>query len=148
MVIACLDTLFNLPVFITLIITDILQGKQCALNYPYISWKNVHNDGGGNTPGLSLSSVLQVPASEWSTSAWSVLEVKWNEWIYVLHALMFFGVFGTTPEMRQHYRTVFWFIPERLGYKKPRSSEVETVSDVAFNSNPGQQAGNRPIANR
>ncbi len=71
-----------------------------------------------------------------------------NELFYVLHAVIFFSVFGTTPEMRQHYRTVFWFIPERLGYKRPRLSEVETVSDVAFNLNPGQQVGNRPTANR
>ncbi len=74
--------------------------------------------------------------------------MKWNKWIYVIHAVMFFGVFGTTPEMRQHYRTAFWFIPERFGYKRPLASKVETVSDVVFNSNPGQQAGDRPAANR
>ncbi len=148
MLIACLDTLFNVPVLITSIIVDILLGKEGALNYPYISWKNVHDGAGGNLPGLSLSSILQVPASEWSASAWSVFEVKWDEWIYVLHALMFFGVFGTTPEMRQFYRSAFSFIPERLGYIRPRASEVESVSDVVFNSNPGQQAENHPTANR
>ncbi len=63
-------------------------------------------------------------------------------------ALMFFGVFGTTPEMRQYYRSAVWFIPERLGYKRQCVSEVETVSDVAFNSNPGLQAEYRPAANR
>jgi len=138
MVIACLDTLFNLPVLITIIVTSILQGKDNSLNYSYISWKNVHDGAGGNLPGLSLSSIVQTPASEWSTDPWVVFTTKWDEWIYVVHALMFFSVFGTTPEMRQHYRSAFWFIPEQLGYKRPRASEVETVSDVAFNSNPGQ----------
>ncbi len=47
MVITCLDTLFNLPVSITLFITDIMQGKGDALNYPYISWKNVHDGAAG-----------------------------------------------------------------------------------------------------
>jgi len=140
MVVACLDTLFNLPVSITIIITEILEGKGNALNNPYISWKNVHDGEGGNAPGLSLSSILQIPASEWSSGGrWSVLAVKWDEWIYVLHAITFFLVFGTTPEMRRYYRTAFWFIPERLGYKRWRVSEVETLSDVMFNSNPVQQ---------
>jgi len=146
--IACLDTIFSLPVLITSTITNILEGKDNTLNYAYISWKNVHDGAGGNLPGLSLSSIVQTPASAWSADPWSVFVVKWDEWIYVVHALIFFSVFGTTPEMRQYYRSAFWFIPARLGYKKPRSSEVETVSDVAFNSNPGQQAGDRPTANR
>ncbi len=148
MVIACLDTLFNLPVAILIFLANITQGKERSLNYPYISWKNVHDGAGGNAPGLSLSSILQTPASAWSTSGWDVFGVKWDEWNYVLHAIIFFSVFGTTPEMRQHYRTAFWFIPERCGYKRQRVSEEETVSDVAFNSNPAQQAGNRPAANR
>ncbi len=147
-VIACLDTLFNLPVLITITFMDILLGQESSLNYPYISWNNVHDGEGGNAPGLSLSSIAQVPASDWSTDRWTVFTAKWNGWIYVLHAILFFGVFGTTPEMRQHYRSAFWFIPERFGYERPRASEVETASDVAFNSNPGQQAGNRPTVNR
>ncbi len=65
MVIACLDTLFNLPVVITITIVNILSGEENGLNYPYISWKNVHNNEGGTIPGVSLSSILQVPASDW-----------------------------------------------------------------------------------
>ncbi len=145
MLIACLDTLFELPIAIVDVVTNIVKGKDSSLNQPYISWKNVHDGAGGNIPGSSLNSILQEPASEWSTNKWEVFTLKWNEWIYVLHAIIFFSVFGTTPEMRQYYRSAFWFIPERLGYKKRRVSEVETVSDVAFNSNP---AGNRPTANR
>ncbi len=148
MVIACLDTIFNVPVLLTIIITSILQGKESALNYPYISWKNVHNSAGGNIPGLSLSSIVQTPANEWSTDRWQVFVLKWDEWVYVLYAMIFFGVFGTTPEMRQHYRSAFWFLPERLGYKRPRESELETFSDVVFNSNPGQLGGDCSAASR
>ncbi len=102
MIIACLDTLFNVPVLITNLVTDILQGQDNGLNYPYISWEDVHNGAGGNLPGLSLSSILQTPASGWSTDKWNMFEVKWDEWVYVLHAITFFVVFGTTPEMCQY----------------------------------------------
>ncbi len=148
MLIACLDTLFNLPVTITLLAVAIREGEKSSLNYPYISWKNVHNGAGGNLPETSLDSIEQIPASIWSASKWSFFSLKWNEWVYVVHAAMFFGVFGTTPEMRKYYRSAFFLIPERFGYKRRRVLEVETMSDVAFNSNPGQQAGNRPTANR
>jgi len=74
-----------------------------------------------------------------------VIVIKWNEWLYVLHAVVFFSVFGTTPKMRQHYWSALWFVPERCGYNV---SEVETISDVAFNSNPAQQAQNGPTGRR
>ena len=127
-VIACLDTAFNLPVLVVLLAVDIAKGKDYDQNYPYISWKNVHDGEGGNAPCLSLSSILQVPARTWGKETWGVFDVKWDEWIYVIHALMFFCVFGTTPEMRSYYRAAFWFIPERLGYKREQNvSETETV---------------------
>jgi len=148
MVIACLDTILNLPMDIAGIVMSILPGKDNSLNYPYISWKNVLDGVGGNIPGLSLSSIQQTPASEWGTDTWTVLTIKWDEWVFVLEALIFFGIFGTTPEMRRYLRCAFWFIPECCGYKRKRASDVETVSDVAFNSNPGQQMGNRPAVNR
>jgi len=148
MVIACLDTFVNLPVLITMIVTEILRGKESLLNYPYINWKNVHDGAGGVLSGLSLGSIEQTPVSEWNTDAWFLFNVKWDEWLYVLHAVMFFAVFGTTPETRQYYRTAFWFIPQRLGYKGRRVSEVETVLDVEFNSNPGLHAGNHRATNR
>ncbi len=148
MIIACLDTLFNLPVLIVILVTTISQGKDSALNYPYISWKNVHDGAGGLFPGTSLSSIIRTPSSEWSTDGWDIFSVKWDEWNYVLHAIVFFSVFGTTPEMRQYYQSAVWFVPTRLGYNTRRVSEAETVSDVAFNSNPAQQVGIRPAANR
>ncbi|KLO07064.1 STE3-domain-containing protein [Schizopora paradoxa] len=138
--IACLDTFFNVPVLLTEIIMSVTLGKESSYNYPYISWKNVHDGVGGNFPGATLSTILQVPASVWSRSKWVMFTVKWDEWIFVFHATIFFVAFGTTPEMRKHYQSVFWFIPERLGYKRKQASQTETISDVAFNSNPNPQA--------
>ena len=58
MVIACLDTLFNLPVLIVSVVTSILEGKDSSADYPYKSWKNVHDGAGGMVPGASLSTIL------------------------------------------------------------------------------------------
>jgi len=140
MVIACLDTMFNLPVLIAEIVISGVEGEGSSLNHPYISWKNVHDGAGGLLPGTSFSSIVTTSASAWSTDGmWSVFLVKWNEWLYVLHAIIFFSVFGTTPEMRQYYLSALWFVPERFGFKRRGVSEVETMSDIVFNSNPGQQ---------
>ncbi|KLO06020.1 fungal pheromone STE3G-protein-coupled receptor [Schizopora paradoxa] len=136
MVMAYMDSVLNLPATIGLVVMNIALGKESPLNYPYISWKNVHEGAGGNMPGLSLSSVIQMPASEWSNNAMDLASVKWNEWFHVVIAIVFFAIFGTTPEMRRYYRSAFWFIPERLGYKKRRTSESETISDMAFDSHP------------
>ncbi|KLO09469.1 fungal pheromone STE3G-protein-coupled receptor [Schizopora paradoxa] len=140
MLIACLDTIFNLPVIIVGVAVDILQGGSSPLNYPYVSWKNVHYEA---FPGLNLSSIETIPASEWSTDKWNVFSTKWNEWVYVFHAVIFFALFGTTPEMRRYYQRAFWFIPEHCGYKKRSVSELETISDVVFSSNGAQPTSTR-----
>lgn len=146
-IIACLDTLFNLPVAITLLLMEITKGRAYGLDSPYISWNNVHDGEGGMFPGLSLSSILQVPVSQWSTEGLVMFIVKWNEWLYVLHAVMFFSVFGTTPEMQSYYRSAFWFIPERCGYRRQHVSAVETVSDVVFSPDP-DEVDARPTTER
>ena len=68
--------------------------------------------------------------------------VKWDEWIFVAHALVFFGVFGTTPAMRQLYTRALWYIPEKLGYKrKMADSEVrQEASGMEFAANPKVRA--------
>ena len=109
----------------------------------------MHDGAGGLIPGATLGSISQDPVSEWSLDKWTIFTVKWDEWVYVFHAIAFFCTFGTTPEMRSYYRAAFWFIPERLGYKRKQVvSETATVSNVAFNSNPGWNAANRQVVNR
>jgi len=76
MAIACLDTIFKLPMTMIIVIMSILPGKENSLNYPYINWKNVHDGAGGNLPGLSLGSIQQTPVSEWSSDPWSVFTIK------------------------------------------------------------------------
>ena len=146
MVIAYLDFLFNLPVLIISLVTSILEGRSSPLNFPYISWKNVHDGEGGNAPGLSLSSVLQVPARTWGKETWGVFDVKWDEWLYVVHAIVFFCVFGTTPEMRRYYRFLFHFVPYRHGFRKCNISGSDTISNIRFISNPDQRKKSSTLA--
>ncbi|KLO06015.1 STE3-domain-containing protein [Schizopora paradoxa] len=134
MIVACMNTIFNLPPTITIIAVNIALGNESSMNSPYISWKNVHEGVGGHRPGFSLSSIEKTPASEWSTNAAGLFSVKWNEWILVVLALAFFAIFGTTPEMCRSYRSAFWFIPKYLGYKRRQGLVVETISDVAYSS--------------
>ncbi|KLO05673.1 fungal pheromone STE3G-protein-coupled receptor [Schizopora paradoxa] len=145
LVIACLDTAFNLPVLILITIYSVVSGSNDSLNYPYISWKNVHDGAGGNFPGTSLSTIMQVPASDWGTDGWNIFNVKWDEWLYVAHAIMFFSVFGTTPQMRKYYCAMLWYIPERLGYK--RRVQVDSrglcTSAMKFSPNPNEEKENR-----
>lgn len=115
--ITCIDILLNLPSALVVLASEVTSGKEGAYNTPYVSWHNVHHDLGGLDPGVSLSTIDQVPASEWSTNRFSVFGVKWNEWIYVAHALTFFAVFGTTPNMKEHYVCVLMYIPRKLGFR-------------------------------
>ncbi|KLO06016.1 fungal pheromone STE3G-protein-coupled receptor [Schizopora paradoxa] len=130
-VMTCMDAILNLSPAIIVIVTNAKAGEDSPYNHPFISWKFIHDD---LVPGFSFSSIIQVPASEWSTDTGSVVSVKWNEWYYVAVAIGFFAIFGTNPEMRRHYRSAIWFIPEHLGVKKYASSESGSNPDVAVNS--------------
>lgn len=149
MIITCLDTFLNLPLLIMNLAVTILEKKptntNSILNMAYITGENLHHGASGNVTGISISSIVQIPASAWTTSGLYVLDVKWAEWTSVLYAVVFFGVFGTTPEMRVLYRSAFWFIPMRFGYKRRHITDIETVSDMSFNSNlgPAQQEASR-----
>jgi len=146
-IIACLDTLVNLPVSVAILAFNIAEGKTDTYNFPYVSWGNVHNGSGGKFPGFTLSSVFQESADVWMASRFGSFAVKWTEWFYVFHGLVFFAAFGTTPEMCQYYRSAFWFLPERLGYERRRLLEEQSTSDISFNSN-RTQGQTRPADNR
>lgn len=134
--IAYIDLLVNLPSTLVILATSIAEGKILLLNHSYIGWKNVHDGAGGMSPGTYLSTIQQTPASEWGANKWRVYQIKWSEWIYVLHAAAFFGVFGTTPEMRRHYKEAFWYIPKLLGYRSTAGTSVDSLPEMIFNAHP------------
>lgn len=133
---ACIDTAFNLPTLLVASVVEITAGGESSVNQPFISWNNVHHNAGGLLPGASLSTILQEPANDWSSSRYSVFSEKWNEWYYVAHAIVFFALFGTTPNMRVWYAEMFFYIPRKLGYKAIVLEDATNGSVIDFASNP------------
>lgn len=136
MLIACLDTIFNVPIMIGGFLQDALMGSSGAQNQPYISWSNVHDGKTSFTSGESLSTIVQTPASKWSTNKWIVLNLKWNEWIYVVQAIVYFAVVGTTPEMGRFIRRLFCLSPKRSSSDSTSDEEGggKIMSSVIFRS--------------
>jgi len=130
MTITCLMLLLDLTSFVVLVVLltiTLIEGQESDANQPYRSWANVH-DG-------SLKYIIQTPAQEWGYDKWQVFTIKWSEWIYVLHAIVFFSTFGTTPEAMRRYRSATLYILERIGLKKQQQPS-KAVSDIMFSSNP------------
>jgi len=138
LIMTLLDTIINLPILITSFAKCILAGKNNFANYPYKSWDYVHNGAGGVfPPGTSLGTIVQVPASEWSQDKWFFTNVKWIEWVYVLHAVIYFLVFGTMPKLRRLYVDAFWTIWRWLGCpsRAPRNQVRHVSSAIHFGRN-------------
>ncbi|KLO11429.1 STE3-domain-containing protein [Schizopora paradoxa] len=134
MLITCLDTISNFPVMLGGLLQDALVGSSGAANQPYVSWTNVHDGEGGTLPGTSLSTIQQTPASVWSTDKWTVLYLKWNEWIYVVQAIIFFAVVGTTPELGCFVRKMLCLSPKRPSADSSVEGGRRTMSTVVFRS--------------
>lgn len=133
----CLDTVFNLPFLLAATIQDIVSGEANSANRPYKSWNDVHHGAVGTLPPeVDLTTIVQVPAWYWSARSWSTLSVKWNEWIFVVSAIIFFGVFGTTREMKKLAQDCFQTAWRRLGRKGEvrRGPDVFQLKDMSFSS--------------
>ncbi|KLO14128.1 fungal pheromone STE3G-protein-coupled receptor [Schizopora paradoxa] len=129
MVVTCLNLLFDLPVLVIIVVTHAVQGHTETMNFPFYSWEFIHD---------TLNMIVETDASMWGAPGrgWQVFENKWNEWIYVLQAIVFFCVFGTTPEARRRYRCALSWVLEKTRLKKKAPSKEE--SDMVFNSNPAR----------
>lgn len=135
--ITSINTVFNLlgaEIIITIMAAT--TGQSTGANKPYISWDNVHDGAAGEIPGATLGTILQEPASEWSAFPTQVFVIKWNVWLYVAHALVFFTVFGTTPAMKEWYAQVFYYIPRKLGCARSPLKDTHERSTINFAPNP------------
>ncbi|KLO13321.1 STE3-domain-containing protein [Schizopora paradoxa] len=151
MVIVCFDTAFNLPPLLYSVIQDILAGKENPSNASYRSWHAVHHgEAGLSHPEWGVDTILQYPASVWSKGRWAVLAIKWEEWIFVAHAVVFFAVFGTTTDMKDLVRNCVRGLGRTLRRKKSseqgmkQMGRADNSNFVAFNSIPSA----RPVPRR
>jgi len=129
--------LFNVPILIFIVIlpATLIADQRDTLNPLRTSWGLIHD--------TSLSVILKVSAKQWGDGRWQVLSLKWNEWMYVLDAILFFSIFGTTPQAVRRYRSATSYILERIGLKKKQQSSM-AASDIMFSSDP-QTPSRQPV---
>lgn len=119
----CFDAFITLPISLINLVISI---QLTPIFYFYQGWTFIHSDWG---PFLYSRSM-------WSTFKWSVFSVRWDEWINPFLALVFFSLFGLTPDARQGYRRLFCFLKRPFGVRQKVSTE-EGLPDVAFKSGRG-----------
>ena len=121
MALGCIDALFTLP----LNIIDVVLN---SLDFPvdfWPGWTAVHADFG---------MIGQYSTADWKSGGfWSVFAVRWDEWINVLFAVVFFALFGLTGEARARYKAAFWKVVGLTGLR-PRAAPKSELSDVMFGS--------------
>ncbi|KLO18433.1 fungal pheromone STE3G-protein-coupled receptor [Schizopora paradoxa] len=133
MTIASLTLLLDLPLLAASLATSLAASASQSHSshpYPYA----IHT-----STSSSRGTITQTPASKWGGNggALGVFTVKWLEWIYVLHALIFFAIFGTTPEATRRHRSAFRWVVGWVICKKRNKLQSRTVSsEIVFNSNP------------
>ena len=116
------DIFLTLPLAIVSLVEDSLQGGITGF---WPGWKTVH---------ASFSTIPTATSEEWkSAGIWTVLNVRFNQWVCPIFAVAFFLLFGTTKQKRAWYRSIFWKIMLPLGLK-PHVTLV--ASDIAFGSGP------------
>lgn len=86
-------------------------------------WSVVHKD---------WSHVPTVSAYEWRSNFWEAWAIEWSKWINVLLAVIFFLSFGVTEEARNHYRSIFSAVLNRVGIKQAVQSRRST--EIVFGS--------------
>lgn len=121
----CFDAFITLPISIMSLVNNIVVTG--PLFQFYQGWTFVHSDW----------EPLLAPTSAWSTSKWGVVSVYWDEWLSPFFALVFFALFGLTPEARNGYRRFFRFLRRPFGARQGISTEGVWLPDVVFKSGRG-----------
>ena len=123
----CLDILVTLPIGILNLAVDIKENEIVF----YQGWSAIHTDW----------EPFGVTKRMWATTPFGTFDVKWNDWVSVYFALVFFALFGLTAEARAKYMRALYFVLQPLGIK-PATKEPE-LSTVMFGS---QNAGNGAVS--
>lgn len=123
----CFDAFITLPITITNLVLNIERTRP-LFNF-YQGWAYIHSD---------WEPVL-VPKSVWSATNMFVFTVHWDEWINPFFALVFFALFGLTPEARKGYRRFFRFLRRPFNVTQGDKTE-EGLPEVVFRNGRGTNA--------
>lgn len=105
----CFDSFITLPISFMALVTNIV-GSGPLFNF-YQGWSLIHSNWG---PVFS-------PKSVWATLKWSIFSVYWDEWFNPFYALVFFALFGLTPEAREWYYKAFRCVSRPFGVQREES---------------------------
>ena len=116
------DILLTLP-FTVLGLVEELLGASIEGFWP--GWKVVH---------ASFSVIPTATSEEWKLLGfWTVFNIRFDEWVNPIYAVVFFLLFGITEQKRAWYRSICWKIIRPFGLK-PRVDPV--TSDIIFEPGP------------
>lgn len=99
----CFDALLTMPITIMIMVTNIVV-TVLLFNF-YQGWTFIHSN---------WEPVI-IPKSIWSTTKLGVFSVHWDEWINPFFALIYFTLFGLTPEARKGYRKLVCLVRRPFG---------------------------------
>lgn len=114
----CLDIFVTLPIGILGLVVDV---KENVIVF-YTGWTELHTD--WEPPGITKEM--------WSSTPFGTFDVKWNQWVNVFFALIYFALFGLTAEARAKYRRAFHFALRPIGLNL--TAEVSELSTINFSS--------------
>lgn len=111
----CLDIFVTLPIGILGLVIDV---KQNMIVF-YTGWTVLHTEW----------EPLGITKEMWGSTPFGTFDVKWNEWVNVFFALIYFALFGLTAEARAKYRRTFRLFLRPTGLKLTTTeSELSTVN--------------------
>lgn len=116
----CFDMIITLPIQLVALVTSALN--QLPFQF-YNGWSYLHSDW---EPALFSK-------ESWSMEKLTIFLVHWDEWLYPFFALVFFALFGLSPEAKEGYRRFFRSLGGPLGSKQAASTDVVS-SAVIFKS--------------
>lgn len=123
----CFDLIVTLPTGICNMVVSITELGPLFVFYP--GWTFNHSDWQPES----------FPTSMWSTMKRTEFALHWDEWINPFYAVVFFALFGFTPEARKGYCRLFRFLMRPFGVRQAVTTE-EGLPDVVFESGRGTNA--------
>lgn len=130
-----LDAFITVPIAITGLAGNIIvTGSFFSF---YQGWTIIHSDW-----ELEL-----FPKSMWSKITWNVFSVYWDKWIIPFWALVFFSLFGLTPEARKGYRRLYYYLGRPFGVRQAESM-TESLPEMFGNGGEANRTVTSNVSSR
>jgi pheromone a factor receptor len=106
-ILTAVDAMFTIPLSILVVYINAVQ----VPIYPYVGWADLHY----NFSRVDTFTTEQIAAQN---DPWLTFSKVWSQWIYVLCALVFFMVYGTSMDFVRFYWNGTWRVLGWMGVKR------------------------------